>query len=374
MTTLARAVVYEEPHVLGMRELPVPEPGPADLVLEVMMCGVDGSELHIINGELDRPNEKAPLILGDEIIGRVASIGSRARAERCLEVGDVVTVETRWPCAENCRGCAAGNYFLCEKTRGPASGRQGFGSTSISESPGLWGGYATHVFVPGEALVYPVPAALSTETALYACSVLANGLRWAQQADAGEGKTVVVIGPGPQGIACVLAASRAGARVIAVGLARDHARLESAMRAGASAIVTTGSSESVEDSVRRIRAEVGDVDAVIETAGAPAAKQLAYGIVSTMGTVVNVSVPAPRVQDVDWMSLLMREVTVKNPMSHPHSVADALALAVALLEDGLDVGDFITHVFGLEQVEQAIRVAAYQTDESPIKVALDPRV
>jgi threonine dehydrogenase-like Zn-dependent dehydrogenase len=372
MSTIATAVVFDGPQTLTLRELPIPDVGPGDLILEVVMCGVDGSELHIIDGELERSNQKAPLILGDEIIGRVLQIGEEARRVRGLDVGDLVTVETRWPCAENCRGCAGGNYFLCESTRGPVTGRQGYGSTSLAEFPGLWGGYATHVFVPEQALVYRVPATLPVKTALYACSVLANGLHWATEAGAAAGKTVAVVGPGPQGIACVVAASRAGATVVCVGLERDAARLESSRQAGAVATVAIGQDESVADTIARIRLEVGDVDAVIETAGVPSAKQLALGVVATLGVVVNVSIPSPRAQEVDWMSLLMREITIKNPMSHPHSVAQALALAEQMFAEGFDVGDFVTHVFGLRDVEEAIRVAAYRTSETPIKVALDP--
>ncbi|WP_285314355.1 zinc-binding dehydrogenase [Pseudarthrobacter sp. fls2-241-R2A-168] len=372
MATTATTVVYEGPQSLTIRDLPIPEVAAGDLLIEVLMAGVDGSELHIINGELERANAKAPMILGDEIVGRVVQIGQRAQQLRGLQVGDVVSVESRWPCEENCRGCSGGNYFLCDNIWGPTTGRLGYGSTPLAEAPGLWGAYATHVFVPEQALVYRIPEALPLKTALYACSVLANGLRWSRESGAQAGKTVVVVGPGPQGIACVLAASRSGARVVCVGLERDAARLESARKAGAVTTVAIAQDESVSDTIARIRSEVGVVDAVIETAGAPSAKQLAFGVVGTLGIVVNVSIPSPKAQEVDWMSLLTREVTIKNAVSHPHSVGEALALAEQMLAEGLDIGDFVTHVFGLRDVEQAIRVAAYGTSETPVKVALDP--
>lgn len=93
---------------------------------------------------------------------------------------------------------------------------------------------------------------------------------------------------------------------------------------------------------------------------------------STFGIVANVSIASPPAQTVDWMALLRKEVVVKNLMSHPHAVEESLTLAVELLQDGYDVGDLVTHTYGLREVEHAINVAAYRTDESPIKVALDP--
>lgn len=372
MLDTATAVVYEGPGDLSIREFPIPTLEAGELIVEVELCGVDGTEVHIVNGEMERVNAKAPLIIGDEIIGRVVAIGDAARRARGVEVGDRVTVEVRWPCAANCRGCAGGNYFLCESLASGVTGRHGYAWTSLAEAPGLWGGYATHVFVPENALVYKVPEALPLKTALFACSVLANGVRWATEAGATEGKTVVVIGPGPQGLACVIAAARAGAKVVSVGLERDAARLEAARAAGAAESIAISPGEEVEETIARIRQSVGYVDVVIEAAGVPAAKQLAYGVVSTYGTVANVSIATPTSQAVDWMALLRREVTIKNLSSHAHAVPASLALAEELLRDGYDVGDLVTHVFGLREVEHAINVAAYRTAEAPVKVALDP--
>jgi threonine dehydrogenase-like Zn-dependent dehydrogenase len=72
------------------------------------------------------------------------------------------------------------------------------------------------------------------------------------------------------------------------------------------------------------------------------------------------------------MTLLMKEVTLLNPISHPHTVGRSLAFAQSLLDNGIDVGKLISHIYSLEEAEEAIRTASYQSDETPIKVALDP--
>src|SRR5512142_2775202 len=60
------------------RELPIPEPGAGELLIQVSACGVCRTDLHIVDGEL--PNPKLPLIPGHEVVGRIAAIGRGAGA------------------------------------------------------------------------------------------------------------------------------------------------------------------------------------------------------------------------------------------------------------------------------------------------------
>lgn len=366
--TTATAVVYEGPYTFSLQEFPIPTPGADDVLLEVTLCGVDGSELHEFNGEVEAVNQRAPIIFGDEIVGRITAIGDAAREERGLDIGDFVTVESRWPCPEGCRYCDRGQYFLCLNNKDG----DGYGWTPVAKAPALWGGYATHVYVPKNALLYKIPAQLSERTALLACSVLANGLRWTEVSGAGPGKTVVVIGPGPQGLASVLTAARAGSTVVSVGLKRDAERLATATTLGAAHTVAIEDGETPTETAARIRELVGEVDIVIDVAGFAPAKQLAFEVVSKMGTVTNAAIPTPSEQPLNFLQALYKEVTILNPISHPHTVDRSLKLAVELLEDGLDVGQLITHEFSLREAEKAIAVAANRTEESPIKVVLNP--
>jgi len=363
----AQAIVYEGPGRLTLRAVPIPSTGPDDMLVEVELCGVDGSELHMFRGELGWINDRAPLIFGDEIIGRVSAIGPAAEARRGLAIGDRVTIEARWPCA-TCPEPGTCQYFRCDNN----PGRRGYGAIGLADPPGLWGGYASHVHVPREALAYRIPDAMAAGTALVAGSVFANGLRWSELSGAAPGKTLAIIGPGPQGLGCALAANQLGARVLVIGLEQDSVRLACAARYGADT-VAIGAGEAEADVVARCQALVGPVDAVIELAGSSPAKSLAFALVRSKGLVANASVPFPAVQPFDWMGALMKELTVINPVSHPHMVARALEAAAALLAQGVNVGDLITHVFPLADAEQALCVAAYETDERPVKVALDPR-
>ena len=367
----ARAAVYVEPGTMQLQEFGLPPVGPDDLLLEVSICGVDGSELKMFHGDHDWLNERAPVIFGDEIVGRVALIGEEASRSRGLSVGDRIVVESRWPCA-GCHPCAAGQYYLCE-TRGLTNG---YGTISAAEPPHLWGGYSTHVFVPGASLVYKVPESLSDRAALIACSPLANGIRWVQAGKPSPGSHVAVIGPGPQGLSCAMAAVAGGMRVTLLGLEADRERLDLARSFGAEVQVTgtDSSRESLDAAVREITARTGPVDVVVETSGSAAGKQMAMALVRTLGTIVSVAAGNPGTQPFDWRELMWREITVVGQLSHPHTVEQGFTLAQRLLAEGLDLGDWVTHEFPLEDTAEAIRTAAYQTPERPIKVVLNPNL
>lgn len=368
MEATARAVVYESAEVFTIREFPLPEISGGDMLVRVALCGVDGSELQQFRGKAAWIERIRPVIFGDEIVGHVAAIGEEAAKARGLKVGDPVIVESRWPCA-GCPCCDGGQYYLC---RNNPMGR-GYGSISSDEAPHLWGGYATHVYVPAGALTYRVPDGLTLPQALLGCSTLANSVHWTRQVEAGPGRTIAVIGPGPQGLGCALAAAEAGARVALIGLARDEARLTLAGQLCDVETFAIRPDESGDAVAERVGAVMGDIDAVIEVAGAQPAKELALKLVRHTGTIAHVSLAHPGVQPVDWVAMLMKEVRMLNPVSHPHAVEAGLDLAARLLARGVDVGTLVSHVFPLDRATDAIRTASYETPgDAPIKVALDP--
>jgi propanol-preferring alcohol dehydrogenase len=106
-----RAMVLER-HGEPLREAepPAPRPGPMQVLIEVSACGVCRTDLHIADGELDRP--KLPLVLGHQIVGTVAGAGEGAGRFR---EGDRVGVPwLAWACGE-CRYCRGGRENLCDR-------------------------------------------------------------------------------------------------------------------------------------------------------------------------------------------------------------------------------------------------------------------
>jgi propanol-preferring alcohol dehydrogenase len=102
-----RAMVLERPREpLVPRELPEPEPGEGQLLLRVRTCGVCRTDLHVLDGELDRP--KLPLVLGHQIVGEVVVGEAPARRVGVPWLG--------WTCGE-CAYCRGGRENLCPRAR-----------------------------------------------------------------------------------------------------------------------------------------------------------------------------------------------------------------------------------------------------------------
>ncbi|HYB24439.1 MAG TPA: zinc-dependent alcohol dehydrogenase family protein [Solirubrobacteraceae bacterium] len=107
------AMICEAPaKPLMARELPVPEPGPGELLLEVRACGVCRTDLHLVDGELPRP--RLPVVPGHEIVGTVVATGNGVAG---FALGERVGVPwLGWTCGE-CRFCRSGRENLCERAR-----------------------------------------------------------------------------------------------------------------------------------------------------------------------------------------------------------------------------------------------------------------
>jgi alcohol dehydrogenase len=363
----ARAAVYENGRI-AIREFALPDLGADDMLVEVLLAGVDGSEIHMLRGELAAIEARAPLVFGDEMVGRVSAIGGVAAERRGLAVGDLVAVEAHWPC-NACKYCQQGQYYTCVK------GIPGntYGWIETARAPALWGAYATHVYVPAPALAYRLPAGASLENALVSSSVLANALAWTEAAGVALGKAVAIIGPGPQGIMAAMVAKVRGADVVLAGLPRDRERLQFARDfSGAQVLELTGDAANGAHAAL-LRERLGrSPEVVIETAGVQAAKDLAVEAIAPCGTIANCSVCTPQRLSLDFMALLLKDVRLVNPLSHPHAVEGALRLGASLQGKHNDPARLLTHFFTLDEAERAVRTAGFEFEERPIKVAIRP--
>jgi alcohol dehydrogenase, propanol-preferring len=107
--TMKAMVLEEQGQPLQRQQVPVPEPGPDQVLLRVHACGVCRTDLHILDGELTEP--KLPLILGHQIVGTVVQMGDRVDQFR---VGDRVGVPWLGYTDNTCRYCQRGQENLCE--------------------------------------------------------------------------------------------------------------------------------------------------------------------------------------------------------------------------------------------------------------------
>jgi propanol-preferring alcohol dehydrogenase len=116
-----RALVLEAPRTpLRLRERPIPRPGPGEVRVEVGACGVCRTDLHILDGELDRP--ALPLVPGHEIVGRVDALGPGVTD---LQLGQRVGIPWLGGTCQACPPCRSGRENLCDRARFTGYDRDG---------------------------------------------------------------------------------------------------------------------------------------------------------------------------------------------------------------------------------------------------------
>src|SRR3979490_1720626 len=260
------AAVQVAPEATEIREFPLPDIAPDAALLKVEAAGVCGSDV----GGYKRMGP-APRILGHENVGIIARAGAAFARRWGVKEGDRVAIEEDLSCG-HCELCLRGEFRHCaaaDMHSNPAALR--YGHTPITTPPALWGGYSQYLYMPPSTVPHRMPAHVPDDQSAMALP-LGNGVQWAVvEAQTGPGRSLVVMGPGQQGLGAVMAAKAAGADlVILTGLARDARRLEVGCQLGADFTIQADQ-EDVSQRVREITAGTG-VDAVVDTTSAPASE------------------------------------------------------------------------------------------------------
>jgi threonine dehydrogenase-like Zn-dependent dehydrogenase len=263
-----RAIIKatEEEGSVKLADMPMPEPAAGEVLVRIKSASLCYSDVSIIhNSYVGRKPVPVPLILGHEGAGEIAELGTGVTG---YEIGERVALEPITGCGR-CDMCQMGFPTMC----------MDWDHIGIT----CHGTFAEYVAVPAWQ-AHRIPDAVSfTEAALI--EPLALVVRSLEQSKPMLGDTVAVIGPGALGMMHVLAYKAAGAaKVIAVGLDQDLARLKIAKELGADGIINI-SREDPAASVKAITGRAG-VDIVVETASSPKATQLAFDLVGARGRVV----------------------------------------------------------------------------------------
>jgi alcohol dehydrogenase, propanol-preferring len=182
-----RAMVLERPRTpLVMREWPVPRPAAGEILIEVAACGVCRTDLHVVDGEL--PNPKLPIVLGHEIVGRVAAIGASVAG---LAIGERVGVPWLGSTCGVCPYCKSGRENLCDRALFTGYTRDG--------------GYATHALADAR-YCFPLPERRDdAEVAPFLCAGL---IGWRSYRMAGGGRAALGVRAGRRSASMALAPPR----------------------------------------------------------------------------------------------------------------------------------------------------------------------
>jgi threonine dehydrogenase-like Zn-dependent dehydrogenase len=345
-----------------IREYPFPEIAADAGLLQVEAAGVCGSDWRTYNS--DGP----PRIMGHENVGRIFRVGPIAAERWGVKENGRVLLEEYLPCG-HCSLCRSGEYRLCEQTESRRPGALRYGTTPLSEAPGLWGGYSQFQFLHPDSVFHRLPDGIPAELAAM-CIPLGNGFQWVViEGGIGPGKSILIQGPGQQGLACVAAAKAAGAApIIASGLNQDEKRLQVAKALGADHTIDV-EKENLEERIHEITGGQG-VDLSIDTAGAATTLIQAIRCARKSGVVMFAAAPESTPPDFEIRDLLARRLTLRPCRGHSFEAVE-MALRHAI-SGRSPLYLMSTHAFKLAQVDLAIRSVGGQGAPGAIHVTVFP--
>ncbi len=325
-----RAGVLYSPHDLRIESRPDPACGDDDVIIEVALnglCGTDATEFsmgpmmvplttpHPVTGHV------GPTILGHEFIGVVVESGKNARPLLGQRVASGAGV---W--CGTCRRCLAGRTNLCAS----------YYTLGLSTH----GGLAEFVRAPARSCL-PIPDGCTDRDAALA-QPLAVGIHGVRRSGIRPGDTVVLLGAGAIGSFILSALSGHEGPIIAIDI--DAARLEVATRLGASEVHRI-EPDFTPAQVRELLP--GGADVVLETSGAFGGAERAVALTAAGGTVLLVGLNQ-RPQPLNVADLVLREINVHTTVAH---VCDQdLPRALALLTERALAGTLLDRVVPLDEV------------------------
>jgi len=328
-----QAVFLDKIGVTSIRDIPMPEPGDREVLVQVKAVGVCGSDVHyFVRGRIGDFVVREPLILGHECAGEVVAVGAGVET---LKVGDRVALEPGVPC-HRCRHCRLGRYNLCREVQ-------------FMATPPVHGAFCEYVLSP-EDFAYKLPEGVSFEAGA-AVEPLSVGMHAITLARLLPGERVAVLGAGPIGLLAVAAANAAGAgEIVAVDL-MPH-RLELAKAMGATGVINAA--QNPPESYLNEDGLLNWADLVLECAGADETIRQTIEVARPGGRVVWVGMGNDSVE-IPVVKALVKELTIHGVMRY----ANVYARAIALIAAGkIDPTPLITHRFQFPAVQEALEFAA----------------
>jgi threonine dehydrogenase-like Zn-dependent dehydrogenase len=340
------AMVQTAPRRLEPRELPIPEIGDDAALLRIEACGICGSDYEQFEGVLRTP---MPVIPGHEPLGVIEKIGDAAARRWGVDVGDRVAVETVLSC-RFCPACLGGRYHLCDS-------RRIYSYIALGDEPGLWGAYAEYMYLDPNSIVHKMDASIPAATAVM-FNPLGAGFRWGVEIpQTGPGDTVLILGPGQRGLACVLACREVGAsKIIVTGLEADAAKLDLARKFGADHCIDVQN----ENTVQRVRE-------LTDGRGATVVVDVSSYSTEPVSESIRCAAPAGRIVLAgvkgfkpipDFISdkIVLKEISIRGAIG---VTSTGYSSAIRLIEAGRHpIEKMHTHDFGLRDAELAIKTLA----------------
>jgi threonine dehydrogenase-like Zn-dependent dehydrogenase len=348
-----RAAVFYDVKDIRLEDVPEPQIGDEDVLVEVTACGICGSDLEYYMGRspVGTADGKGPLILGHEFAGRVVARGKDAQG---VQEGDRVAVNP-------IQSSSAGDFSR--------SGNPHF-DLSVVLGVTTNGAFAKYVRTKAEH-AYKLPDSMSDEQGAFV-EMLAASLNAVEKAQIRLGDLVVIYGPGPVGLSMVQLAKASGGRVVIVGT-RDY-RLELAKGMGAEHAFNIADPSSphytadLPASIRELNAGELAERAIVATASEDAT-QAALDVTGNGSTIVYMGLAGPNdVVRLPMLSSLAMDKTIRFSWLYPNQWPNTIRL---LREGVVDTSKIITHSIELDRIDEGIRQVVAR-DDGVIKIIVKP--
>ncbi len=316
----------------AVADRPDPVAAPGEVIVEVLACGLCGTDRHIFRGEYPA---RLPLVMGHEFGGRITE--SRAPG---WSVGDLVSVDPNVSCGE-CADCGAGRVALCPKRYAFGVDVDGGLEQRLAVPAGQLAAIGSHVPVHHLAFVEP----------------LACCLRGLDLAAISGGASVAVLGGGVIGQLMVQLAAGAGAGRVTL-VTRQRSRHDLALELGATDACTPTEADD-----RLTRA----FDMVFECAGVLDTFAQAQRLARRGGSVILLGIPPEHAEiPVRPFTLVYDELRIQGSFLNPLTQQRA----AKLISDGvIDVDPLTSRIIGLDEVAEAL---AGEPRPGEVKVVVDP--
>ena len=283
-----KALVLEEYSKLVYKEVPEPQVGQDEVLIEVKACGICGSDFHGMDGSSGR--RQPPIIMGHEASGVIAEVGPKVTG---WQKGERVTFDSTVYCGA-CWYCRRGEINLCDSRR-----VLGVSCDEYRQH----GAFAEYVAVPGHIL-YRLPEEVSFPQAamVEALSIAMHGVN---RTPVKLNDSVLVVGAGNIGLLVIQALKAFGCNpVMAADI--DDGKLEWARKVGADIVINSGTTD-VGQEVRKYTDR--GVDIAVEAVGVTAAIQSAIDALRKGGALTLIGNITPKVE-FPLQSVVIREISV----------------------------------------------------------------
>jgi propanol-preferring alcohol dehydrogenase len=306
---------------------------PGEARIEVLACGICGTDVHLWHGMTLPPRAAYPVRPGHEVCGRVVELADPPDGPDAVRLGDLVVLHPVKPCG-GCANCALGLDHLC--SRGALLG--------IHEPGGL-----------ADELVWPADRAVAVNgldpvRAAVLPDAVATAYRAVRVAEVAPDATVCVLGAGGVGTHVLELLHSLAPGTTLVGVTGTEGSAERLRAAGFTAEVAG------DDLVKRLRAAHGTFDTVIEFSGRPEAPAQALRLLRAGGTLVFGSVLEGPLSLGPAVAVQTRELVVRGVFSS--SLADLRAVVELARSGRLDLSGSVSHTADLADAAEAFELLA----------------